>query len=95
MQFQVKSFGAGYSWLFPGQMLEIDVTTLRFWAKVWPKRVITFEVANGAWIELKKKKRRFLVHLPGGSRVLIGFRSQQDYVVAIDLLESSGVLLRG
>jgi hypothetical protein len=93
-QFQIKSFGAGYSWLFPGQLLEIDGSILRFWAKVWPKRVITYEVTNGAWIELKDRKKRFLVHLPGGSRVLVGFHNHEDFVAAIKSLEDSGVFLR-
>ncbi len=94
MPYQIKSVGAGYSWFFPGQMFEIDGTTLRFWAKVWPKRVITYEVTDGAWIELKKRKRRFLVHLPRGSRVLVGFRSQEDFSAAVKQLEQSGVPLR-
>ena len=93
MQFSIKSFGAGYSWLFPGQVLEIDETTLRFWAKVWPKRVTSYEVTKGGWIELKTRKRRFLVHLPLGGRVLIGFRTYEDFSAAVKLLEESGVAL--
>jgi hypothetical protein len=56
--------------------------------------VISYELTNGAWIELKDKKRRFLVHLPGGSRVLVGFRNHEDFVAAIKSLEDSGVILR-